>query len=584
VLLALLEDMHARAGIARARVLPWPTGVRWVLNVRHDFDRPLDAGAVKAILKKHRAAGTSATWYWRARHLRGRNRDHGLAAIKAVAREPSHEVALHTENQFADPAERTDIEKAARTALRGTSAHGDPTCFRFQGAPNVLWADREGFDYTELIQHAHFHPHRFAALGPDGDIEIKRIVCLPHHESFDLSTTPGNVNAERVGELPALWGEPGGFAQVLNHPDINIDLLFDALAALPADGRVEWTAAQASDWWRRTHVQGELTLERIDDDSVRVSSRTGVYVAVLELRAPDGAASRFVLDLEPETPLTIRRGSQGVISSDERALPSSAQVRWDRELGPAFVSRIRAYYTERGADPDSAASQTTLRTNSELVPSRAADVLAFMDTLAGVGRLDGRRVLEAGCGFGALAAYLALAHNPASVVGVDHEPAFLEVGREVAATHGMEPRLDFVEADLRDLTVLGDEPFDVVIANNSLLYLTGEQDLDSCLRELRRLLKPGGVLFVYQANRLRWRDPFTGAPGVTLVPKWAVAGLTRLTRRSHSLDRVRLMSASELGRALGRAGFSDPALGAMERGRVSKRVRFARFIAAAGRA
>lgn len=584
VLLALLDDLHARAGLTRARMLPWPAGVDWVLNVRHDFDRPLDAGAVKAILKKHRVAGTSATWYWRARHVRGRGSEQGVAAVKAVARDPAHEVALHTENQFTDPRERTDLEKAARVVLRGTTAHGDPNCFRYQGAPNVLWADREGFDYTELIQHAHFHPHRFAALGPDGEIEVKRIICLPHHESFDLSTTPGDINAERVGELPTLWGEPGGFVQVLNHPDINVDLLFEALATLPGDGHVEWTAAQASDWWRRTHVSGELTFERRDAESVTVESRIGVYGAVLELRGPDGGAQCFVLDLEPRTPVTITAGAHGTLTSSPRALPSNAQVRWDRDVGPAFVGRIRSYYVERGVDPDAATSQTTLRTNSELVPSRAADVLAYMDALAGLGGLEGRRVLEAGCGFGALATYLALAHRPAAVTGVDHEPAFLDVAREVAVTCELSTHLDFVQADLRDLRSLGEEPFDVVIANNALLYLTAEEDLDACLRELRRVLKPGGVLFVHQANRLRWRDPFTGAPAVTLVPSWAVNGVTRLTRREHSLNRVRLISAAELGRALGRAGFEDPQLGAMERGRVTKRVRFARFIAGVGKA
>ena len=44
----------------------------------------------------------------------------------------------------------------------------------------------------------------------------------------------------------------------MNHPDVNGEELFDFLASMPSDDRLDLTAAEAVDWWRRTHVADEL--------------------------------------------------------------------------------------------------------------------------------------------------------------------------------------------------------------------------------------------------------------------------------------------------------------------------------------
>ena len=118
----------------------------------------------------------------------------------------------------------------------------------------MLWALKLGLLYTELIQQSHFHPHRFATLDARGTPQLEPIVCLPHHESFDLSMHPGHTADQRIAEIATTFASVGGFMQVMNHPDLNIDALFHTLSGLATVGRWNCTAREAADWWRSTHT------------------------------------------------------------------------------------------------------------------------------------------------------------------------------------------------------------------------------------------------------------------------------------------------------------------------------------------
>jgi hypothetical protein len=314
LLMGLVDLLHRRAGAVRPRLRAWPAPARWALNVRHDVDRPQSAAAVNEILDAHGRLGTAATWYWRARHLerrrlgrrRGRRaRPDGRAAIRAVAGRPGHEVAHHTDMLWRSAdAEQRAIERAIGRRVVGTSAHGDPTCFRFQGAPNVLWAERQQMLYTELISHAHTHPHRFAALGHDGEVTALQVICLPHHRSFDRSTTQGDTYAEQVLDAAPRLLAVRGMLQVMNHPDLHPQRLFETLAALPADERLDWTARQAADWWRRTHVFENLRVE-LRDERVMVRASEPVADLAIELLAPDGARTVQVTGVGAEEEVAL---------------------------------------------------------------------------------------------------------------------------------------------------------------------------------------------------------------------------------------------------------------------------------------
>ena len=566
MLTALIDELHQRADVVRARVLPWPMGARWALNVRHDFDRDLPRAALAGVLDGHTRAGTSATWYWRARHLTppaaASTATVGRAGPRVVSRRRQHEVAHHTEQPWssADREQRT-IELASTRPVYGTSSHGDPTCFRWQGAPNVLWAERQGLLYTELISHSHLHPHRFASLGADGSIRTSRVLCLPHHESFDRSMKPGDTAKERVLQAARSYVQVGGLMQVLSHPDINVDELFETLAELPREGRLDWTAREAASWWRRTHVADELHVEAIDERSVKVTSERGVRGLVVELAGRDRATKQFVLRLEPGAPVTISLPPPLAFKRDATTMP--ARRAWNSRVCALFEQAVRDYYEARAIDTTTDAVTTTCATNTTLVPARAETVTELLAQLVGRRSLAGARVLDTGCGFGALAAYLALRERPAHVTGIDVRDDLIDAARRVSTQAGVE-NLDFRVLDMRTLPGVPENSFDVAIVNNAFIYLRSEEAMADAAAALARVLVPGGQVIVYHANRWRLREPFTGSPMMGILGPRSAAAVGSVTGWRGNHERLSLLSPFAMARILRRAGFEDTAIGAID--------------------
>jgi ubiquinone/menaquinone biosynthesis C-methylase UbiE len=589
LLAALLDGMHRRAKVPRPRLLPWPEGAEWTLSVRHDFDRAQSRAQVERVLGAHAAAGTAATWYWRARHVNGsrsaadrvRSRgSDGAAVARLVAAAPQQEVALHTERLWTSAErERRQVEGATGRPAHGTSAHGDPNCFRWQGAPNVLWAERQGFDYTEFISHSHLHPHRFAALRPDGTIEPSRVICLPHHESLDRSTAPGDAATESVLAAAESYRRAGGMMQVLNHPDLNLEELSEVLRLLPTDGRLDWTAAQAADWWRRTHVLSELRLDQHGDGSVTLRSRRGLRGAVLELLDPDGERRSYSVHVEAGGSVRVGGGGGRALA----AVPASADgaaERWSGEVAPAFVRAARSYYEDNGLDPGSAEAECTMATNSSLVPARVEAIRRFLGELGGVSSLAGTRVLDCGAGFGAFAAYLSLGDDAPQVTAVEVRPEFAEIANRVAAETGLDG-VSYQVGDMRSLDSLADGSFDAVVVNNAFIYLSSKRAMERAVAELGRVTAPGGHVCLFHANSWQAREPFTRAPLVHLLPPALAKPVSRLTGWRHNHGRVRLISPPALRRMLRGAGFEQVEVGALQGSRMVRppRAYLARFYA-----
>ena len=107
--------------------------------------------------------------------------------------------------------------------------------------------------------------------------------------------------------------------------------------------------------------------------------------------------------------------------------------------------------------------------------------------VSAVGR--GKRVLDLGCRSGALTRHF-LEGN--SVVGLDVDPAALEK----AAALGIEP----VQANVEEPLPFEDASFDVVVAGELFEHL---QFPDALVREVRRVLRPGGVLAGSVPNAFR---------------------------------------------------------------------------------
>lgn len=99
----------------------------------------------------------------------------------------------------------------------------------------------------------------------------------------------------------------------------------------------------------------------------------------------------------------------------------------------------------------------------------------------------GDHVLDVGCGTGAVTRHAAeITGECGKVVGLDMNPDMLHVARLVAMPSGR--IVDWVEADAA-LMPFEDAEFDVVLCQFSLMFMT---DKAAALREMRRVLKPGG--------------------------------------------------------------------------------------------
>ena len=109
---------------------------------------------------------------------------------------------------------------------------------------------------------------------------------------------------------------------------------------------------------------------------------------------------------------------------------------------------------------------------------------------AGIGPLEGRRILELGAGTGELAARLADAAGPAgSVVASDVAPGMVELLR---ARLGGRATVEVAQIDAAEIA-LPDDSVDVVVFRMGLMLMT---EPVVALAEFRRVLRPGGRLAV----------------------------------------------------------------------------------------
>jgi SAM-dependent methyltransferase len=136
---------------------------------------------------------------------------------------------------------------------------------------------------------------------------------------------------------------------------------------------------------------------------------------------------------------------------------------------------------------------------------------------------QGMRVLDAGCGPGTITVGLARAVAPAEVVGVDAEPGVLARARELAAAQAV-GNVTFRQADVYALP-FPDGDFDAVFAHTLLEHLRRP---DAALRELRRVLRPGGLLGVRDCDwgsAVFWPpDPLVTRGAALYARVWALNG------------------------------------------------------------
>ncbi|MBI2159375.1 MAG: class I SAM-dependent methyltransferase [Candidatus Rokubacteria bacterium] len=111
----------------------------------------------------------------------------------------------------------------------------------------------------------------------------------------------------------------------------------------------------------------------------------------------------------------------------------------------------------------------------------------------------GQHVLDLGCGTGTLTILLKQAHPGADVRGLDADPVALELARRKAVESGVELRLD---RGMSSVLPYAEHAFDRVVSSLLFHHLT-RADKEATLREVRRVLRPGGELHVADFGRAR---------------------------------------------------------------------------------
>lgn len=144
-----------------------------------------------------------------------------------------------------------------------------------------------------------------------------------------------------------------------------------------------------------------------------------------------------------------------------------------REVAPEMQERLAAILEARAADAR----------QKEMLHAYLSEIAFPM----------GARVLEIGCGTGAVTRTLAAWPGVSEAVGIDPCATFIAKAKELS--RGL-PNLSFEVADGRSVS-LGDACFDVVVVHTTLSHVPAPQDL---LAQAYELLRPGGWLAVFDGD------------------------------------------------------------------------------------
>jgi ubiquinone/menaquinone biosynthesis C-methylase UbiE len=214
---------------------------------------------------------------------------------------------------------------------------------------------------------------------------------------------------------------------------------------------------------------------------------------------------------------------------------------------PVEVSQMAAFLEERSRTPDAQAVNAALCNILDPQP--------------------GQRILEVGCGSGVLCRLIAPQLQPAGeMLGLDISPHFVEQASKYALQSGVASLIKFETGPAESLTYPNDS-FNSALAARLLLHA---KDPDAVVREMARVVKPGGRIIVMDwdfdtvvvdhPNRdltrrlLTWRSDHHGGDnwsGRQLWRRMTTAGLQRLT--IHPLVTVAHGEADGLTQSLWRA-------------------------------
>jgi ubiquinone/menaquinone biosynthesis C-methylase UbiE len=165
------------------------------------------------------------------------------------------------------------------------------------------------------------------------------------------------------------------------------------------------------------------------------------------------------------------------------------------------IERVRTYWDERPCNIRHSPKAVGTREYFDEVEARKYFVEPHIPRFAQFERWKGRRVLEVGCGIGTDT--INFARHGATVTAVDLSPQSLELARQRAGVYGLADRIRFVAGNAEILSeLLPAETYDLVYSFGVLHHTPHPE---RAISELRKFLRPGGVLKIMVYHRRSWK-------------------------------------------------------------------------------
>jgi tRNA (cmo5U34)-methyltransferase len=98
------------------------------------------------------------------------------------------------------------------------------------------------------------------------------------------------------------------------------------------------------------------------------------------------------------------------------------------------------------------------------------------------------KIVDLGIGTGALAAHCLAVHHDAHILGIDNDPAMLDVARARLANHH---NLDLVCGNFLSISI---PPCDAIVASIALHHIKTPEEKNAFYRKCYTALRPGGIL------------------------------------------------------------------------------------------
>ena len=164
--------------------------------------------------------------------------------------------------------------------------------------------------------------------------------------------------------------------------------------------------------------------------------------------------------------------------------------------------------------------------------------VAREDTLKLLGNVEGKRVLDLGCGAGHNA--IALARAGAKVIGVDESSDQIAEARSTCEREGL--KVELHHAPLAELAFIRADTIDAVVSVHGLVPI---DDIDRVFRQVDRVLKPEHMLVLSMPH-----------PAYALLePDDPERRVQRTYWDGATLDETKPRTVSQLFTSLGRANF-----------------------------